>query len=317
MALFASVIIPSYCRPEQLTRCLQSLAQIDYARDDFEVIVVDDGSSTPLDAVVQPFQSQLNLRLIRQRNQGPAVARNTGVKAARGKIVAFIDDDCYADPAWLGAIAEALGDDRTLLVGGRVVNSLVKNQFSEASQALTEYLYAYYLHHNVERRFFTSNNMACFADTFRELGGFCTEYFSYVSEDRDLSNRWTQAGYELRYATEALVFHAHDLSLISFLKQHFVYGQGAFNFHKVRASGGTPKLEPISFYTDLILSSFSRSSGNRIAVAALLLLAQIANAGGFFWALGRNQLRPRNWQRKLPSPFRQDADKKPLSTVNR
>lgn len=280
------------------------MACLDFDKRDFEVIVVDDGGSVRLEPVVEQFQSRLRLRLLRQENQGPAAARNTGLMAARGEIIAFIDDDCYADTGWLKALVEALRKDRSLLIGGRVVNSLLENQFAEASQALTEYLYNYYSRHNQERRFFTSNNMACYASTFSELGGFCQEYFSYVSEDRDLSNRWSQAGYRLHYEENALVFHAHDLSLISFFKQHFFYGQGAFSYHKVRARGGTPKLEPISFYTDLLVSPFSRDSGNKVAVAGLLFLAQVANACGFFNEALKNRRNPRSFARSTKAPLR-------------
>lgn len=312
MSLSASIIIPSYCRPRQLTSCLDSLTRLDYSKDDFEVIVVDDGSPMRLDAVVERFQSSLRIRLIRQENQGPAVARNTGVNAAQGKVLAFIDDDCLADAPWLTALVRTLKDDPTVLVGGRIINSLSENQFSEASQALTEYLYEYYTNHNHERRFFTSNNMACLAEIFREMGGFCQQYFAYVSEDRDLSNRWSKAGYKLQYAPDALVLHAHDLALGTFLKQHFFYGQGAFAFHKVRAHGGTPRLEPISFYKNLILSPFGASKQHPLALSYLLALAQAANASGFFWALGRNLLHPRSYQRKEFAPLKSTKELHPL-----
>lgn len=311
MSLSASIIIPSYCRPRQLTSCLDSLTRLDYSKDAFEVIVVDDGSPMPLDAVIERFQSSLQIKLIRQDNQGPAVARNTGVNAARGKVLAFIDDDCLADSGWLAALVRTLRDDPTVLVGGRIINSLLDNLFSEASQSLTEYLYDYYANNNHERRFFTSNNMACLAETFREMGGFCQQYFAYVSEDRDLSNRWSKAGYKLQYAPDALVLHAHDLALSTFLKQHFIYGQGAFAFHKVRAQGGTPRLEPISFYKNLILSPFGANKQHALALSYLLTLAQAANASGFFWALGRDLRQPRSWMREQPKHC------KPIDTLAR
>jgi glycosyltransferase involved in cell wall biosynthesis len=69
-----SIIIPTRNRPQPLIDCLKSLAQIGYPRDRFEVIVVDDSSDTPLDTVTNPFQEQLVLRLMRQKNAGPAAA---------------------------------------------------------------------------------------------------------------------------------------------------------------------------------------------------------------------------------------------------
>ncbi|MEL6605516.1 MAG: glycosyltransferase, partial [Cyanobacteria bacterium J06614_10] len=73
-----SVVVPTYNRPKQLERCLMALVQLKYPRDRCEIIVVDDGSQTPLDSVVGPFQQYVNIQLIRQENAGPAAARNAG-----------------------------------------------------------------------------------------------------------------------------------------------------------------------------------------------------------------------------------------------
>jgi glycosyltransferase involved in cell wall biosynthesis len=78
-----SIVIPSYRRPRQLAECLRALSRLEYPRDRFEVIVVDDGGDAPLDEVVAPFGSNLSLTLIRQPNAGPAAARNLG-RSARG-----------------------------------------------------------------------------------------------------------------------------------------------------------------------------------------------------------------------------------------
>ena len=79
---FISIIIPTYNRPKQLATCLESLTKLDYPRDSFEVIVVDDGSKTQLESVVNPFSGELDITLIRQINKGAASARNTGAKQA-------------------------------------------------------------------------------------------------------------------------------------------------------------------------------------------------------------------------------------------
>ena len=96
-----SIIIPTYQRPTQLAVCLRSLTGLNYPRERFEVIVVDDGSTTPLDAVVASVRDSLNVMLTRQDNGGPAAARNTGAARARGTFLAFTDDDCTPTPDWL------------------------------------------------------------------------------------------------------------------------------------------------------------------------------------------------------------------------
>ncbi|MBC8136091.1 MAG: glycosyltransferase [Fibrella sp.] len=76
---FVSVVIPTYGRPRQIVACLESFTALDYPVGRWELIVVDDGSPEPLDGAVAPFQNRLPLTLLRQANQGPAVARNTAV----------------------------------------------------------------------------------------------------------------------------------------------------------------------------------------------------------------------------------------------
>jgi len=75
---FFSIIVPTYARLRQLTACMQALANLDYPRDRFEVIVVDDGSETPPEAAVLSFRNRLDVTLVQQAHAGPAVARNTG-----------------------------------------------------------------------------------------------------------------------------------------------------------------------------------------------------------------------------------------------
>ena len=73
-----SIVIPSYCRPQRLQRCLAAIAQLDYPRDRFEVVVVDDGSEPALESAVAPWRNAFSINLIRQANAGPAAARNQG-----------------------------------------------------------------------------------------------------------------------------------------------------------------------------------------------------------------------------------------------
>src|SRR5689334_3533804 len=101
-----SIVIPTYNRPRQLAKCLESLCRLTYPRDRFDVIVVDDGSPTPLAPVVEVFQSQLRIVVHRQSNGGPAAARNTGAARATGENLAFTDDDCAPESGWLHQFAD-------------------------------------------------------------------------------------------------------------------------------------------------------------------------------------------------------------------
>ena len=96
-----SIIVPTYNRPSQIRDCVSSLAELDYPRERFEVIIVDDGGDVPLDDLRREIEGRNNFTLIRKDNGGPASARNAGAEAARGKWLAFTDDDCRPTSDWL------------------------------------------------------------------------------------------------------------------------------------------------------------------------------------------------------------------------
>jgi glycosyltransferase involved in cell wall biosynthesis len=280
-----SVIIPSYNRPKQLAACLESLTQLEYPRDRFEVIVVDDGSDSPLDTVVAPFKDSLNLRLIRQNNAGPAAARNGAAQQASGKYLAFTDDDCRPATNWLQALENCFTATPDRIVGGRTVNALADNPYSTTSQNIISMGYAHYNAISDQARFFASNNMVVPADRFRELGGFDQSFTT--SEDRELCDRWLHQGYQMTYAPEVVIYHAHPMTLRSFWKQHFSYGQGAFRFHKTRAQKGWGNFQiEGNYYLNLLRYPFENGQGKQgLVLTAVLFVSQVANAAGFFWEM--------------------------------
>ena len=281
-----SIVIPTYNRPAQLAVCLQACARLDYPGDRFEVIVVDDGGSSPLDAIAARFHGVLKLKLLRQENAGPAAARNMGVSEAMGEYLAFTDDDCAPESNWLQELASQFSVSPDCVVGGQTINALSDNIYSTASQLLISYLYSYYNATPNRARFFTANNLALPADRFRSVGGFDTSYPLAAGEDRELCDRWLQLGHRMAYAQGAMVYHAHPLTFRTFLRQHFHYGRGAYCFHQIRARRGNRriKIEPLSFYLNMLVYPFSRTRGGWAMILALsFVTAQIANAAGFFF----------------------------------
>ena len=279
-----SVVVPTYNRPHKLRACLAALECLDYPTDRFEVVVVDDGSPASLQPVVDTTHDALSVTLVEQQNAGPATARNTGADRATGTFLAFTDDDCAPAPNWLRALADRFADRPGHLLGGRTVNALPNDPYATTSQQLISYLYEYF-DPDSHTPFFASNNMALPADRFRALGGFNTDFPLAAGEDRALCDRWHGQNWPMAYVPEAVVRHAHALTLRRFWQQHFNYGRGAFCFHQKRRQCGrasrTP--EPLSFYTNLLRYPFRQGRGlSGLPIAALLLLTQVANAAGFF-----------------------------------
>ena len=124
-----SVVVPTYNRPAQLQSCLGSLAASEYPRNRFEVIVVDDGGQTDLEAVVGRFRSSMNVSLMRIEHAGPAAARNAGARRARGEYLVFTDDDCVPSPEWLGALAAGMSRWPHHMIAGTRLNAFPENQY--------------------------------------------------------------------------------------------------------------------------------------------------------------------------------------------
>jgi GT2 family glycosyltransferase len=293
-----SVIVPTYDRPEAVRRLLLALQRLEYPEDRFEVVVVDDGGATPLDAVVDGVRYGFGVTLLRQANAGPASARNMGAQRARGQYLAFTDDDCEPDNDWLDALARRFDVEPDVMVGGRTVNALRENVYSEASQTIVDLVYGHYNRDPLNARFVASSNLALPAEDFREVGGFDTSFPSAGGEDRELCRRWIATGRRIVFEPDAVVLHAHSLSTKAFFRQHFEYGRGAFRFHQGAGANGSGALGELHFYAALPRLVARRLSGERLGrsltLSFLLGVWQLANVAGY----GRERISA--WRRGAP-----------------
>ena len=282
-----SIVVPTYRRPDSLTRCLEAIQGLHFPRDRFEVLVVDDGSPTPPADVVASLDHSLQAQLVSTRHAGPATARNTGARLARGRYLVFTDDDCMPHADWLTSIDQWTSSrPGALAIGGHTVNVLTDNMYAEASQGIVDYLYEYFGEHSAPRRFFTSNNLVVPRNDFVDIGGFDETFALPAAEDRDFCERWIEAGNALQYASDVVVSHAHTLGFVRFNRQHFNYGRGAFDLHRSRAHRGerSLKIEPLRFYAGLVAYPLRRSRSWRGALLALLhLWSQVAYVSGYFF----------------------------------
>jgi len=281
-----SVVIPTYNRPERLAACLDCLARQSLGREEFEVIVVDDGGDADLAPVVDRVREAVEIRLVRQPNTGPAEARNAGVALARGEFIAFTDDDCGPDGDWLRVLVGHLQREPKTMHGGRTVNGLTLNGYAEASQLLVDYLLEYNARKAPTKRFFTTNNMAMSKAAFFEVGAFNAQFRGAYGEDREFCDRWSHTGYEMRFVAEARVFHFHEMDGREFWRQHFNYGQGAHTYWKCRVHrrGEPMKVESLGFYLGMLAYPWKKGISEPARAAALLVVSQMANAFGFLAA---------------------------------
>jgi glycosyltransferase involved in cell wall biosynthesis len=249
----------------------------------FEVIVVDDGGPQSVEPVVAEFRRELQVRLLVQRRSGPGAARNAGAALARGRYLAFIDDDCTPARTWLTVLAREFARDGRCLIGGRVENALPQNPYSEASEQIGRFVYDYNRSDAAHEPFFTSNNIALSAELFSALDGFTTSIPSATAEDKEFCDRWRARGLELSHVDEAVVYHANDLTLGRFLRQHFNYGRGILSFRLQRRTRIRREIvpEPLKFYLNLVFSPLGgRKAPRRWRTVALLIVSQLATMAG-------------------------------------
>lgn len=292
-----TVVVPTFNRPGQLSVCLEAMAALDYPREAFEVVVVDDGGTAALEPVIAGVADRLDVRLVRQANAGPGPARNAGIHAARGRFVAFTDDDCQPHPAWLRAYEAVLRQFPDALVGGHTINRLTENPYSSMSQQIQDIVYRHYNADPAHATFFASSNIAAARDRLLAVNGFEANVRLIASEDRNLCDVWRFQGGPMRYVPAAIVYHAHPLTLGKYMRQHFQYGQGAYSYHRLRAERGSGSITTeMSFHRNLdnwLFRPVREAKGltGKAATLGLVGLWQGINIAGYFYAWARQLLR--------------------------
>ncbi len=199
----ASVVVPTHDRPEYLARCLAALAEQTLPASEYEVIVVDDGSSPPVaDRFAGAAASRVKL-VRRPVAGGPAAARNEGIKIAQGAVLAFTDDDCRPERGWLEAGCRAVEEGLDIATGRTVPEP-------REQEAAGPFWYTMDVP-GPDPRYSTCN---CFyrASVVRSAGGFRDLFDSpagyHLGEDTDLAWRAIEAGARGGFARDAVVYHA-------------------------------------------------------------------------------------------------------------
>jgi hypothetical protein len=194
------------------------------------------------------------------------------------------------DSGWLTALEAVLSGGDRALVGGSTINGLPDLPCAVASQTLIDFLYDYHRDAKTPRRFFTSNNFAAPADTFREVGGFDETFPLAAGEDREFCERWLARGGRLVHAPEAVVMHWHRLDARRFVRQHFNYGRGAHFLQQSRSGGAEasrsswPRREPLSFYTRMLRYPFATQRWpGAVVTSGLLAVSQTAYVAGYLY----------------------------------
>jgi glycosyltransferase involved in cell wall biosynthesis len=212
-----SIIVPTFNGVRRIGACLNALLHQSTARD-FEILVVDDGSTDGTADVVRRYPE---VRLICQANAGPAAARNRGARAALGSIILFTDDDCVAAPNWLDAMLAPFRDPEVVGTKGvyrsrqtRLIARFVQIEYEDRYRLMSR---------ERDIDFIDTYSAAFRRDRFIEMGGYDLSFPVACAEDVELSYRMSARGWKMKFAPEAIVYHTHPDRLASYLRKKYKF----------------------------------------------------------------------------------------------
>ncbi len=226
-----SVIIPVYNRPDEVDELLGSLAVQTFR--DFEVIIVEDGSSVPCEGVVGDYRDRMDIHYYYKPNSGPGQTRNYGAERSRGEYLLILDSDCILPEGYLAAVEAELRREPADAFGGP---DRAHDSFTSVQKAINYAMTSFFTPGGIrggkkkmDRFYPRSFNMGIRAEVYRALGGFSRMRFG---EDIDFSIRIFKAGYRCRLFPQAWVWHKRRTDFRKFFKQVHNSGIARINLYK-------------------------------------------------------------------------------------
>ena len=226
-----SIVVPVYNRPYELDELLQSICYQTYSN--FEVIVVEDGSSDPCKFIVDEYSDKLPIHYYWKDNSGPGPTRNYGAAQAKGDYLLFLDSDCMLPPNYLMSIENELQSDPVDLFGGQDrAHASFTNIQKAINYSMTSVFTTGGIRGGKERmdKFYPrSFNMGVSKTVFDAVDGFSEMRFG---EDIDLSIRILNSNYRSRLFSESWVYHKRRTDFKKFFKQVFNSGMARIILNK-------------------------------------------------------------------------------------
>jgi len=226
-----SVVVSVFNGAEIIHRCLDSLFSLDY--DDYEVILINDGSIDGTDKVLQRYEDRTTY-VKNEVNLGLAASRNIGSKLAKGEYVAFTDADCVVDRHWLTELVKCLTENKVQGAGGAIRTPQDIGYFARSVGTL----------HKPSPKLISKNeaevpggNCIFKKSLLQHMGGF-DETFKESNADTDFNIRVWSKDLRILYQPTAIVYHYHRSTFSSFIRWRFTNGIGLYRLaqkHRFKA----------------------------------------------------------------------------------
>ena len=211
-----SVVIPVYNGEKTLKTCLTALENQTVSRNEYEIIVVDDGSTDSSGDLAKAGADHY----FYQKNQGPAVARNLGAQKACGDIIIFTDSDCEPTENWIEEMIRPFNENPAIV--GLKGAYLTKQKKIMARFVQIEYETRYEFMKKYQYIDFIDTYAAAYKkNIFLQFNGFDSEFPIAMTEDTELSYRIAAAGHKMVFNPRAIVYHNHPTSFIYYLKRKY------------------------------------------------------------------------------------------------
>lgn len=223
-----SVIIPVYNRPDEIRELLESLVLQEF--QDFEVLVIEDGSTIGCESEVNQFNDQLNIRYFKKPNSGQGFSRNFGMERAGGDYFVIFDSDCIIPPNYFTEVNSVLQERKLDAWGGP---DAAHSSFTDIQKAISYSMTSLFTTGGIRGRkkhagtyHPRSFNMGISREVFQKVGGFA---ITRMGEDIEYSIRIIKAGFKIALVDQAIVFHKRRTNFAQFYKQLNFFGRARIN----------------------------------------------------------------------------------------
>jgi glycosyltransferase involved in cell wall biosynthesis len=219
-----SFIIPVYNRPQEVQELLESFEKLDFD-EDFEIVLVEDGSSETSESIVNQFSKKLSISYYFKQNSGPGDSRNFGMKHAKGNYFIILDSDCLLPPQYLKTVDSFLNKTFYHCFGGA---DAAHESFSSLQKAINYTMTSFFTTGGIRGSKASINrfeprsfNMGISKEVFDKVGGYSK---IHPGEDPDLSQRILKAGFKTTFLPNAFVYHKRRISWKKFYIQVKKFG---------------------------------------------------------------------------------------------